>query len=320
MNPTIKKIEVVPYDPEWPKLFEVEAEHIRQALGVGGNLVAIHHIGSTSVPGLMAKPKIDIIMAAKDPSATIPKLEAIGYEYRGEWNIPFKFGFRKRGGPSVNLHVFAEGNAEIEGNLIFRDYLRNHPEAVQEYAAIKSALLMRESSHEKKNAYATGYNLGKDGFISSILAKAGYNGIRMHHCVHYNELEKAKFFRQKYFFGQHNIQDPYLWTFEHPDHVHVVLHQGIEIVGYAHLQKWPQARAAMRIIVIDEPFRHKGLGAHFLLLCEQWLKSQGFHVLQVESTPDALSFYRQHGYIDMPFDDPEGYEGGPEDVPLGKRL
>jgi GrpB-like predicted nucleotidyltransferase (UPF0157 family)/GNAT superfamily N-acetyltransferase len=318
MNPIIKKIEVIPYNPEWPKLFEKEAEVIRQALG--NNLVAIHHIGSTSIPGLLAKPKIDIIAAVIDPSTIIPGLEAIGYEYRGEWNIPFKFGFRKRGELGVNLHIFAEGNAEIEGNLVFRDYLKNHPESMHEYAALKLALLTQESSHEKKNAYATGYNLGKDAFICSILKKAGFNGIRMHHCVHYDELDKAKFFRQKYFFGRHNIQDPYLWTFDHLDHVHLVLHKGVEIVGYAHLQKWPEARSAMRIIVIDEPFRGKGLGAHFLSLCEQWLRSQGFRLLQVESTPEALPFYRQHGYVDMPFNDPDGHEGGTEDTALGKLL
>jgi GrpB-like predicted nucleotidyltransferase (UPF0157 family)/GNAT superfamily N-acetyltransferase len=318
MNPVVKKIEITPYNPEWPKIFEDEAALIRGALGP--NLIAIHHIGSTSIPGLSAKPRIDIILAAKDPVSTISALEAIGYEYRGEWNIPFKLGFRKRNGVEVNLHVFGDGNSEIECNLMFRDYLSSHPEAVKEYAALKSALLIQESSHEKKNAYATGYNLGKDDFIGNVLKKSGYDGIRMHHCVHYNELEKAKHFRQKYFFGRHNIQDPYLWTFEHPNHVHLILHKGVEIVGYAHLQKWPEARAAMRIIVIDEPFRNKGLGAHFLSLCEKWLKSQGFHILQIESNPEAIAFYRQHGYVDMPFNDPDGHQGGPEDIPLGKPL
>ena len=259
-------------------------------------------------------------MEAQDPKATIAKLEALGYEYRGEWNIPFKFGFRKRGDISFNLHVFAEGNAEIECNLVFRDYLRTHPEALKSYAQLKDTILSEKDTFEKKNTYFTSYNLDKDGFIGSILEKAGFKGVRMHHCVHYNELEKAKHFRQKYFFGKHNIQDPYLWTFENPDHMHLIIHKGIEIVGYAHLQKWPESRAAMRIIVIDEPFRKQGLGAHFLLLCEQWLKSQGFRVLQMESNPEALAFYRQHGYIDMPFNDPDGHEGGPEDTPLGKLL
>jgi len=321
MKPTIRKIEVKPYDPEWPKIFEEEAALIRSALG--DNCTAIHHVGSTAVPGLAAKPRIDIIMAVKDPKATIPKLEAIGYEYRGEWNIPFKFGFRKRSNTEANLHVFAEGNPEIECNLVFRDYLRSHPAAVQAYAELKASILEKKSSFEKINTYFTSYNLDKDDFIRNVLEKTGFNGIRMHHCVHDIELEKAKFFRQKYFFGRHNIEDPYLWTFNHPDHVHFVLYKGVDIVGYAQLIKWTEGRAAMRIIVIDEPFRHQGLGAHFLSLCELWLKSQGFRVLQLESSPEALTFYQKHGYIEMPFNEPDpelGHEENKIDTPLGKWL
>jgi len=90
-----RKIEVVSYDSNWPEQFKAESSRIKDALG--GNFLAIHHVGSTSVSGLSAKPKIDIIAEVKDPDRSIKQLEAIGYDYRGEYNIPFHYGFSKRG-------------------------------------------------------------------------------------------------------------------------------------------------------------------------------------------------------------------------------
>src|SRR3990167_9449974 len=108
---TQKPIEVVPYNPEWPAQFQNEAERILKALG--GNALAIHHIGSTSVPGLPAKPKIDILLVAQDPPKAVPALETIEFRYRGEFNIPLHYGFSKRGEVNVNLHVFEPGHPEI---------------------------------------------------------------------------------------------------------------------------------------------------------------------------------------------------------------
>lgn len=85
-----KIIEVVPYDPNWPHIYEKEAALIGQALG--GNCLAIHHIGSTAVPGLAAKPKIDIIAVVQDPLLVRDQLEKIGIHYRGEYNIPLHYG------------------------------------------------------------------------------------------------------------------------------------------------------------------------------------------------------------------------------------
>jgi GrpB-like predicted nucleotidyltransferase (UPF0157 family) len=91
---------------------------------LGGNYLAIHHVGSTAVPGLAAKPKIDMIAVVHSGDLSIAQLENIGFSYKGEWNIPFKFGFTKRGQDEINLHVFEEGHPEIELNILFRDYLR----------------------------------------------------------------------------------------------------------------------------------------------------------------------------------------------------
>jgi GrpB-like predicted nucleotidyltransferase (UPF0157 family) len=155
-----KSIEVTQYDPNWPKIFDAEAAIIKQALG--DNFVAVRHIGSTSISGMLAKPKIDIIGVVKDGGKSIESLEEAAFTYKGEWNIPFHYGFTKRGGIKINLHVFEEGHPEIELNLTFRDYLRAHPSACAEYTKIKENLLSDEASFKKQEGHLfSGYNLGK---------------------------------------------------------------------------------------------------------------------------------------------------------------
>jgi len=313
-----ERIEIAPYDPNWPNIFEAEAAAIKKALG--DNCIAIHHVGSTSVSGLVAKPKIDIIAVVKEGIKSIPSLEKAGFAYRGEWSIPFKYGFTKRDSVKINLHVFEEKHPEIEVNILFRDYLRKYPDARDEYAILKYNLISEESSHEKNNSIYKGYTLGKHNFIQSILNQAGFNKYRFVLCTHYSEWNTVKHFRNKYFFGPHNIDDPYTWTFDHRQHKHFVLYQGTEIIGYAHIQLWPNERAAIRIIVIDEAKRNNNFGGKLLHLCEKWLKSQGYKSIHTESRPTALAFYKKNGYIDMPFNDPDGHEGGPEDIAVGKLL
>jgi GrpB-like predicted nucleotidyltransferase (UPF0157 family)/GNAT superfamily N-acetyltransferase len=314
-----RKIEVVPYDSQWPKVFEKESAHIKQAFG--DNCVEIHHIGSTAVPGLCAKPTIDIIAVVKERDFSRKALEALGYQYKGEFNIPFRLGFSKRSDTlNVNLHVFEQGNPEIELNLLFREYLRTHADVWDVYAALKLKLVSQKALHEKKDAIFSGYNLGKDAFIKKVLDQAGFKGVCMRLCTHYEEWAAARHFRQKYFFDKVPVIDPYTWTFDRKDHVHFVLYEGTKIVGYAHIQLWADQRAALRIIVIEESLRNKGRGGQLLELCERWLQQQGITVLQTQASPNAYAFYCKHGYIKMPFNDPDGYEGDPQDIEMGKKL
>lgn len=312
----MKRIVVLPYNPEWPKIFNAEALKIKEAMGA--NCVAIHHIGSTSVPGLVAKPIIDVLAVVKNLEKTIPPLENLGFKYKGEYNIPMRYYFNRP--EEVNLHVYEEGHPEIELNLLFRDYLLKHPEAVEEYAMLKANLLKEKSSYEKNNSPFTGYNLGKDAFIRKVLKLAGYSRIRMVKCTHYAEWESAKHLRDKYFFDPLAIKDPYTWTFNQDDHVHFILYLGVEIIGYAHIQLWKDSRAALRILVIDEPYQQHGFGGHFLRLCEEWLKSQGFLSLHDEARASAIEFYRKNGYQEMPFLDPSGEPPSPLDLAMGKIL
>lgn len=278
-----KKIVVTPYNSDWPKIFEEEALKIRSALGT--NCIAVHHVGSTSVPGLLAKPVIDMIVVVKNPDTTIHPLESLGFKYKGEYNIPMRFYFNRSEGVDTNLHLYEEGHPEIELNLTFRDYLRDHPEARNEYANLKENLLKEESSYEKKDSMFTGYNLGKDAFIRKVLKAANFKNIRMMKCTHYAEWDAAKRLRQKYF-ETLSSSDPYIETFNRENHVHLILYQGVDIVGYAHIEFFSNDTAALKMIVIDEAYQLQGVDNQFLQLIEQWLRRLGIKIRQQEKSLD----------------------------------
>jgi N-acetylglutamate synthase-like GNAT family acetyltransferase len=98
------------------------------------------------------------------------------------------------------------------------------------------------------------------------------------------------------------------------------LYQGTEIVAYAHIQFWPDQRAAIRIIAVDEDKRNQSFGSRFLALIEKWLRSLGVKSIHAESRQSSLRFYLKNGYTNMPFDDLENHESDPSDVPVGKLL
>lgn len=135
-----------------------------------------------------------------------------------------------------------------------------------------------------------------------------------------HEWEVVRHFRQKYFFDRVPVIDPYTWTFKNAQHIHLVLYKGEKIIGYAHIQLWPENRAALRIIVIDEAYRNRGIGGQFLKICECLLLRHEVKMLHVQSSPEAYKFYCNHGYIQMPFNDPDDYGSDSQDIEIGKKL
>ena len=144
--------------------------------------------------------------------------------------------------------------------------------------------------------------------------------MRMLKCNDDTEWSAAKHFRNTYFFGPRGIEDPYTWTFNHEEHAHLVLYQGVKIIAYAHIQFWPDKRAAIRIIATDENKRNQNSGSRFLTLIEKWLRSSGVKSIHAESRQTSLRFYLKNGYTEVPFNDPENHESDPNDVPVGKVL
>jgi GrpB-like predicted nucleotidyltransferase (UPF0157 family) len=161
-------VTLVEYDPAWPQLFEREAARIRAALG--DLVVRLEHTGSTSVPGLAAKPIIDITLLVPDSSdeaAYAPQLEAAGYVLR--IREPHWHQHRVFKGPDtdVNLHVFSRGSVEFDRMVGFRDWLRSHPEDRDLYLRTKRELALRTWRHIQHYADA------KTAVVEEIIARAG---------------------------------------------------------------------------------------------------------------------------------------------------
>ena len=312
-----KHISVVPYNPDWPKMFEAEATKIKEALGE--NCVAIHHIGSTSVPGLSAKPIIDIISAVRNVETVITSLEAAGYKHKGEYNIPMRLYFNDKDGQvRVNLHVYEDGNPEIELHILFKSYLRKHLEARDEYAQLKTDLLQQESSYVKANSMFTGYNLGKDAFIRKVLKETGFDGLRLLRCAHHIEWEEYHRIRNEQIFIPTNvIYDPNHPTITADSHFHFVLCKGVRVVSIAHVEFLDDKTAAIRSLATDEPYKNQGFGTHMMALLEKWIKHQDRGVIKIHAALRAERFYRKLGYIEMEFNDQSISE---EIIDLGKVL
>jgi GrpB-like predicted nucleotidyltransferase (UPF0157 family) len=167
-TPLAAKIEIADYDPAWPALFEREAARIRSALGA--RALRLEHVGSTSVPGLPAKPRIDILLAvasSADEAAYVPPLEAAGYVLR--IREPAWHEHRLLRGPDtdVNLHVFSDGCPELGRMLRFRDWLRAHAADRELYAREKRELARRDWKYTQEYADA------KTAVVEAILARAG---------------------------------------------------------------------------------------------------------------------------------------------------
>lgn len=134
------------------------------------------------------------------------------------------------------------------------------------------------------------------------------------------EKEGALAFRQKHFFDRLGIQDPYRWALDQKDHFHWLLYDGDKVIGYVHVQNWPDHRAALRIIVIDEQVRRRGMGKYLMDYCEQKLKEWGVKLLLTEASPNAYLFYKRLGYTEMPFNNPDGDPTHPDDRAMGRYL
>lgn len=166
----MRKVEVVPHNPTWKAAFEEASQQIAKTLG--DNAVVIHHIGSTSIPGIYAKPIIDLLAEVTTIAQIDAKSDAmrqIGYEAMGEYGIPGRRYFCKHDSDGIrthHVHMFGLGSPQIERHLAFRDYLIAHPEDAQTYSTLKRQLA--ETYPTDIEAYMD----GKDGFIKAIDAKA----------------------------------------------------------------------------------------------------------------------------------------------------
>lgn len=160
MPPPIR-VELIPHSPEWVEAARIEAARISRALGL--NIVAVHHIGSTAISSIRAKPILDLMPEARSLEALDQQralLEGLGYQWWGEYGIANRryctLDGKESGVRKVQLHCFQQGDLEIERHLSFRDYLISHPDKAKEYEAekLRCQALSPGNSHEYSDAKA----------------------------------------------------------------------------------------------------------------------------------------------------------------------
>jgi GrpB-like predicted nucleotidyltransferase (UPF0157 family) len=145
-------VEVVEYDDAWPARFTAEADQIRAALGA--QLRRVEHVGSTAVPGLAAKPVVDIAVSIESFEALDGRpLETLGYVHQSQYDedFPNRRYFRK---PGFHVHVYEREHEEFMDYVRFRDYLRTHPEDADEYGALKRRIAGEHDSDTYRDAKA----------------------------------------------------------------------------------------------------------------------------------------------------------------------
>jgi GrpB-like predicted nucleotidyltransferase (UPF0157 family) len=164
-----RRVELVPYNPEWPRMFACIRQRILDACG--GLVVDVEHIGSTSVPGLAAKNVVDLMPGLRrfeDGQRSLAAMESLGFVSKGEYGIPGRHLFTmdepESGRRLHNCHMYEVGHDEWIAHLAFRDYLRTHDDARDRYEALKRDLAARHP--DDVEAYAE----AKTEFVKEVVA------------------------------------------------------------------------------------------------------------------------------------------------------
>jgi GrpB-like predicted nucleotidyltransferase (UPF0157 family) len=162
-------IEVVDYHPDWPRAYAEERDRI--AAVIGDTALAIEHVGGTAVPGLPAKPVIDLMVGVDDIERAGPAVAGLinlGYEYvpELETELPDRRYFRRGNPETYQVHMVPLSSDYFTEHLLFRDYLRSHPQAAEEYGKLKRGLAGRHRFDREA------YRAGKVPFIDTVVAAA----------------------------------------------------------------------------------------------------------------------------------------------------
>ncbi|HHV97893.1 MAG TPA: GrpB family protein [Clostridiaceae bacterium] len=164
-----EKIHIEEYNPEWVKKYEYEKEQLCNALG--DMVLGIEHVGSTSIPGIWAKPIVDIMIGVKSlplEKSLIDKVVELGYECLGEAGVSGRIYFRKRFPKAYNVHITQFGNLIWKNNILLRDYLRCNKDEAMRYSELKKNIISEGVNDLLE------YSERKADFINEILKKAKY--------------------------------------------------------------------------------------------------------------------------------------------------
>jgi GrpB-like predicted nucleotidyltransferase (UPF0157 family)/ribosomal protein S18 acetylase RimI-like enzyme/catechol 2,3-dioxygenase-like lactoylglutathione lyase family enzyme len=322
----MRKVEVVEYRPEWTKAFFKEKELLKKILG---DLVReIHHVGSTSVKDLAAKPIIDILIGVSSLEELDEKndeLIKVGYEPRGEYGIPGRRYFPKGGCERTHhIHAFLSNNSDFKRHLVFRDYLRAHKQTAQKYAQLKKKIAVQ--CNNSIEAYCD----GKDGFVKAVEAEAlsWYEkhmqaiGNKTLKFIEVKEPEKRGQICERIlrtlpeWFGIESAIIDYIQNAKEMETIAVFA--GEEACGFICLNTPDNSTAEVHVMGLLPHFHGKGVGSQLLKEAEKRLFSQGYRFLQVKTLSSSRpcseyeltrKFYRKSGfYVVEEFSDLWGEE------------
>lgn len=183
----MKPVRVVAYDPEWPRIFERIRSYVWPA--VRDIAIDVEHVGSTSVPGLSAKPVIDaciVVHSSREVPACIERLAGIDYVHRGNLGVPEREAFRRPDHlPRHHLYLSPRESLSLKNHLGFRDYLRSHPDTALEYGELKASLARRFPEDIDR------YIVGKTDFVLRILGEIGLSETELAAIRRINQLDNV---------------------------------------------------------------------------------------------------------------------------------
>lgn len=238
-------IEVRAYDAHWPEVFKEE----KHRLEVKGQDVfsSVDHIGSTAVPGVWAKPYIDMVISVPDLQSIAKAqkiLESCGYHAKGMYNIPFRWFFKRERDTDTgfHIHLLEQGNPEKDHWILLRDFLRTHPLQAQRYTDFKKSLV-REGKGEKHSSLhiLSDYTRAKNDFIQELLVQAKAKKVCVRLCCHEHEWEMAQKLAGAW------IRD------KAPSGAHMIVYEGAEIAGYLFAVKKECQYEVQGVFMLDWP-------------------------------------------------------------------
>ena len=290
-----KKISIVDYDPAWPDYYITEQAAVRSALG--GLCINTFHIGSTAIPDLCGKPSIDIAAVVQHLSTIHAPLDSLGYQYKGEFNVPLRPFFGKRHPQySVNLHIYTTGSPELEAQLILRDFLRSHPEIMQQYGNLKKKAAAMPSATEKMANGIPMYNAYKHNFILHTLTLAGFRGLRTCLCGVPDEWGAYHTIRQKALKIMHRTDSHPSNQVQTASSSHLVLYQGAQIVAAAEVGALDTPQPTIGFIGTQDQQHSEVYKTQLLEVITRWTMSKGGNSLITTAPHQEAPFFKQLGF------------------------
>ena len=295
----VRTIEVVEHETTWAAAFEQEAAALRRVFGDA--IAAIHHVGSTSVPALAAKPIVDILAVLRETDTIdrfSPGMESLGYRVRGECldaevpGTPGRFYFSKdtAGVRTHQVHACAGDHPQVTDLLVFRDYLRAHPARAAEYGALKRRLA-GSYRHD-----IVGYIRGKDAFIRTLLDEArAWRSQRVSFTTRWARPAEA---------AQPVISSgaaDAIVRARIAERRIVVAEHGSRTVGALQLEYLWGTRPYIALVRVDPEFQRQGVGRALLAFVENVLRGEGHTALfssSQENEPEPQAWHRHMGFVD----------------------